>query len=234
LSNRFKTIGSPLKQPPQATDETKHATLSEDQQHTNSNPNLAPGQEKQLNDKSQSSHTAISLQSPDLFKFTFQTTPISQKYAIINTYPERRIINNEVPALTNRVSGTDFFKQPTRPSFIRGDESPHEMRFNPSESFVDYNTIKELTSRGRHAVDIGRVSFRDEDLIKKGGEAGRDLSVSQVPYYNPNKDAVMPGKQAINFGKANARTLAKSIYRKESSPDYYDTKKIFNGFNRLS
>jgi hypothetical protein len=40
-------MGSPLKQAGQPTEENKQATLSEDHHHTNSNTNIAHGQEGQ-------------------------------------------------------------------------------------------------------------------------------------------------------------------------------------------
>jgi hypothetical protein len=83
-------------------------------------------------------------------------------------------------------------------------------------------------------LDIGKVADRDENLILKAGEAGRDLSIYVAPNYDPNKEAVMPQpfRAVLDFKKSNHRTIHRSIYRRESSPDYYDTQKLHHGFAR--
>ena len=169
----------------------------------------------------------------DPFKFSFQNMPLSQKYTLVNIYPEKRIINQDVSSLPVVNKVTDFFKKQSRPSFVTINDPPNEQRFNPSESLASHNTIHHFTNRGQRALDIGKVSSRDENLILKGGEAGRDLSIHVAPNYEPNKEIVMSQsiKQALDFKKINHRTQYRSIYRKESSPDYYDSKKISTGYN---
>jgi hypothetical protein len=63
----------------------------------------------------------------------------------------------------------------------------------------------------------------------KGGEAGRDLTIANLaPNYEPNKELIMsqPYKAVADFKLKTNRTLYGSIYRKENSPDFYDSKKL--------
>jgi hypothetical protein len=70
----------------------------------------------------------------------------------------------------------------------------------------------------------------------KGGEAGRDLSISNVsPNYFPNKELIMaqPSRPVADFKLKTNRTLYGSIYRKEgSSPDFLDSKKLHHAFHK--
>ena len=44
----------------------------------------------------------------------------------------------------------------------------------------------------------------------------------------------LANKQVLDFKRTNHRTIYRSIYKKESSPDYYDAKRILKGFNQQS
>lgn len=158
----------------------------------------------------------------------------------MSIYPEKQILKDEGiikgEYIGPRVATTEFFKKSKRKSFVTEKDPPNELRFNPPPTLHNYNTIHHITAKGLHAVDMGRLSQRDEHLILKAGEAGRDLTLLASPNYEPNKEVVMthPSKQVLDFKKSNHRTRYRSIYRKEASPDYYDVGKIHSGFNRQS
>jgi hypothetical protein len=101
---------------------------------------------------------------------------------------------------------------------------------------MSFNTIRKVTEKGERALAIGKVASRDEQLILKAGEAGRDVTSQIAAVYNPNKEPVMQQNYGMimDFKGYKARSIHGSIYRKESSPDYYDTKKISKGFSLLS
>lgn len=131
---------------------------------------------------------------------------------------------------------TEFFKKLRRPSFVTSKDGANEQRFNPTQTLFDLNTINHLTLGGKNALDIGKVADRDENLILKAGDPGRDLSIFVSPNYDPNKEAVLPQpfKPVLDFKRSNHRTLYRSIYRRENSPDCYDTEKLHLGFTRQS
>jgi hypothetical protein len=135
-----------------------------------------------------------------------------------------------------RVITTEFYKRPQRPAFVSPFDPPIESRLDPSQTLMSFNTIKKVTEKGERALAIGKVASRDEQLILKAGEALRDVTSQIAAVYNPNKEVVMSQNYGMimNFSAYNPRTLHGSIYRKESSPDYYDTKKISKGFSLLS
>ncbi len=101
---------------------------------------------------------------------------------------------------------------------------------------MSFNTINHLTKNGEHALNIGKVSNRDEQLILKAGEAGRDVTSQIAHVYNPNKEVTMTrtSRYLMDFKKSNPRALHGSIYKKEHSPDFYDLKKVSKGFSHLS
>jgi hypothetical protein len=41
---------------------------------------------------------------------------------------------------------------------------------------MSFNTIRKVTEKGDRALAIGKVASRDEQLILKAGEAGRDVT----------------------------------------------------------
>lgn len=64
-----------------------------------------------------------------------------------------------------RVIAREFFKYPSRPSFVTDNDPINASRFNPTKAFFNYNTINKKTSKGDGALNIGLVSSRDENLI---------------------------------------------------------------------
>lgn len=94
--------------------------------------------------------------------------------------------------LAERVVTTEFFKKPERTSFVSPLDPPHESRLNPTETLMSLNTINHITKNGDHALNIGKVSNRDEQLILKAGEAGRDITSQIACVYNPNKEVTLP------------------------------------------
>ena len=176
-------------------------------------------------------------------RFSFSNQPLTSKYTLVCNYPEKRIIKDEIPKLTEqlapRVISTEFFKRSKRPPFVSKDAAPHELRLNPPETLFNFNTINQLTSKShQHGLDIGKVADRDENLILKAGEVGRDIYTQIANIYNPNKEVVLPptSKQILDFKKINPRSMHGSIYRKpcDQSPEFYDTKKVHQGFNSLA
>lgn len=79
------------------------------------------------------------------FRFTFANQPIQGKYTLVNIYPERRVIKDEIPVLPESVAprtiGQDFYKKRERPPFVTERDPPNEHRFNPTETLISFNTI---------------------------------------------------------------------------------------------
>ena len=63
-----------------------------------------------------------------------------------------------------------------RPAFVMPTDPPHENRLDPTDTLMSFNTIKKITQKGDHALAIGKVASRDEQLILKAGEPLRDVT----------------------------------------------------------
>lgn len=77
-------------------------------------------------------------------------------------------------------------------------------------------------------IDIGKACGRDSSLILKGGNLSMDLGNYNNNFYDPKKDFVLSKttKNILNFEKHQDREYNGGIYRKDFSPDYYDSDKI--------
>eukprot|EP00347_Sterkiella_histriomuscorum_P010785 403374929 len=176
--------------------------------------------------------------------FSFQNEQITDKYGLINEYPDKTIVNDNLSyykMIEPRIKTRDIFRTMPRQEFVSERSPPNQNRFDPSiETLKQFQTINNsiLSSQTRTInFDIGRVRPRDETLIQKGGMHNKAL-----PNYNSNfydttvKDKLLAkiNTNVLDFDKVNNRSYHGSIYMKEKSPDWYDANKIEKGFQQTS
>jgi hypothetical protein len=119
-------------------------------------------------------------------------------------------------------------KSTQRKPFVTEKDGANPGRFELSD-FYDKSTYLTNVPRNRSILPFEKCESRDQKLIAKGGETGRDLgSKSNVFYDTDKKFNVMKrlDRSVPLLDRTTQRINHNSIYKKHAVPDYYDETKV--------